>query len=104
LIADLEVVDDNNVIVAWSGRTYSFRARFDLLDIPLQDSMRILNEDQRNVGEARTAELIESTFGEAVLRDAVVNVRMDGEPRLGTFVHTFVQTLLAKPNLFFDSF
>jgi hypothetical protein len=104
LLADVEVVDDDHVIVAWSGRTYSFRTRFDMLEIPLQDGMRILNEDQRNVGSARTVELIERVFGDGVLRDAVVNVRIDGEPREGTVVHAFVQTLLAKPNLFFDSF
>ena len=106
LIVEIEIVSKDTAIVAWDGRTYGYRARFDQALIPrIQDNLRVLPENMRDLTVDATREHVLNIFGNLVLRDLVCCVRVTGQalPEDGP-VTDLIATLKAKPHLFFDAF
>ena len=106
MMVEIEVLDQDQAIVAWDGRTYGYRARFEEAQIPrVQDNLRVLPEHMRDFTQAENRETVLGIFGNAVLRDLVCNVRVTGEPVTADgAVKDLIADLKAKPNLFFEAF
>lgn len=106
LMVEIEIVDETHAIVAFDGRTYVFRARFDQALIPrVQGDLRLLPEELRDFAVVENRERILQIFGKLVLRDLVCCVRVTGValPATGA-VADMIASLKTKPNLFFEAF
>ena len=81
MVATVEVIDKNNAIVAWDGRTYPYRERFDVSEISRQENtnLRILNETQRDLRDEENYARVVQAFGDTVLRNVFINLRVIGE-------------------------
>ena len=108
LVASIEVVDDEHAIVAWEGRTYPYRQRFDQQEISREEDtdLRILSESQRDLSIGSNYNRALDSFGNGVLRNLIVNLRMVGDidPADGSAVYNFVEELRNRPNIFFEAF
>ena len=108
LVASLEILSDTEAIVAWEGRTYPYRQRFDAMDIPREadSDLRVLAETKRNLEDGTTTAFILRVFGAGVLRNLLVNVRVLGEvvPSDGSVAADLLTALGQQPNIYLDAF
>ena len=83
LVADIEIVDDDNVAIGFTGRTWALRQRFDDAGVPLVveeglEPVRVINADAGNLADAETYDKIVGIFGDQVLQRGACLVRVDG--------------------------
>ena len=83
LVATLQVIDDDTVIIAFEGRTYQYRARLYLAGIPLvtDTNTRLLPEGKGDISDPTNRDYIVKVFEEHVFRKLAVCLRVTGESR-----------------------
>ena len=111
LSCDLQVISDNDLLAAWDGKTYGYRVRFEAVGIPRAagseaKNLRLLPQDRRDVSKPSNVDFLLEVFGGAVLRDAVVCVRLreDHVASANSPVGRALDRLRALPSLHWDVF
>ena len=110
VVCHLQVLNDDDVVVAWDSRTYPYRQRFDAAGIgrPAGDAknMRLLPEHRRNMKVADNKAFLLRVFGSEVLRDAVVNLKVRDESncRSGSPVEALLRDLRGRPSVHYNAF
>ena len=107
LVAEVAVQDENNVIVAWEGRTYQFKQRLAAMGIEYHDDVRITGLDQRDMRTDGNIELVCGIFTN-VFHNMTCNVRLDASvvaslPE-GSAAAALVKKLKELPALVFNAF
>ena len=107
LKVEVEVVDGDSVVLAWEGRTYVYRQRFQVAGIPLvpEFNVRVLPQERRDVSDPANLDFVQDVFGNAVLRNAVSCITWTGEDIEDDSPVARLRTaLMARRNLFLDAF
>ena len=101
-------MDDDNIAVAWTGRTWQLRAAFDDYEIPLaiEDGMeatRVVNGDAGKVGEDEPYKKLLEVFGSGVLHNGACIVRVSNSDAAAedSAAKAFVEEIRAFPHLAF---
>lgn len=81
LVAEVEVVDDTQVAIGWSGQTWALRDGFEAHGIPLGEDgaggyIRFVNGDRGNVADADIASQLVDVMSDAVLHRTPCLVRV----------------------------
>ena len=107
LVAVLQVVDDETVVIAFEGRTYGYRARLDAAGIPLvpDSNLRVLAVGKRDVTEPENRAFIENVFEASVFRKLAVCLRLTGEkPATDTAAAEMINALSKKSYVYVNAF
>ena len=107
-MCDVHVESNDSAIIAWHGRTYEFRAAFNVMGIPLaEESNRfcLLPEEYKLLCQQENVEFVNGIFGANVLKDAFVNLRITDEAIAadGNAVARFFADLKTWRNIFADA-
>jgi hypothetical protein len=102
LEVEIEVVGDDTVVVAFDGRTWHYRERLNMAGLPrVEDNLRILPEDHKDVSVQATTDFILSLFRDTVFRELVCSLEWTGEAVApGTAVQAFQTQIRAMPFVF----
>ena len=106
LLVEVEVLDDSSVVIAWTGKTFDYRQRFNTAGVPRCENgdMRLLQESRRDVGQPDNVAFILSIFEGAVFRSHVCAVKVTGvEPPADSAAALFLQTLKDKDYIYVDA-
>ena len=104
-VATLEAANDEKTGIAWEGRTYAYRQRFDLAGVTRNDNMRILAVGNRDMSIEANRDKGISIFEEEVKRQAATSLRITGvAPKGDSPVAALLDTLKGKPYIFVNQF
>jgi hypothetical protein len=104
VVMEVEVIDENHLIAAWSGKTYEFRARLNALGVPLAETIRILPVERRDMSDPDNVAYLLSICEQGAFRQHVCNLRVLGPVVTETAVGAVMQTLESKAYVVKDAF
>eukprot|EP00972_Heterocapsa_arctica_P002980 439181-Heterocapsa_arctica.AAC.1 len=103
ILTTVDILDKDRAIVAWQGRTWQYRERFNLLAISCEDDVRFLADGvQRDMTSDENRRWVLDIFGHSVLKDAVTYVTIKNEDAAveGSATRRFLDDLKALPQAF----
>ncbi|CAK0799479.1 unnamed protein product [Prorocentrum cordatum] len=101
VMASVDIVDANTVVLAWDGRTYPFREKFDVAGLPrVADNLRVLPEDMTDMSNPTNYAFALNVFN-SVLENVVCHITIpwDTVPQDGKVLELLTE-ISDKTNIF----
>ena len=100
--SEIEVVDEDSAIVAFDGRTYDIRARFEDMDYDRPaGNLRVLKQEYRDMRQQENVQLVLQSYGDAVLKGSVCALQIINEEAAtdGSATKTMIDEVRALPSV-----
>ena len=110
IILHENVKSEVELLIAFDGRTYNYRIKFDAACVPRAEGPDCANlilfpEDKQNMSVAANKQHLFDVLGDSVLQGVIMVMKIQGDlPDEDTVAHEVLEELKALPKVYLDAF